>query len=58
MKKPLIKKFKKIPKKPGAYLLKDKTGEILYIGKAQDIKKRIQSHFSKKKWFFHRSVRR
>src|SRR4030042_5333191 len=48
----LSKKLKGFPKKPGVYLFKDSNGGILYIGKAIDIKKRIQSHFSKKSAFY------
>ncbi len=33
------------PEKPGVYLFKDKNGVPLYIGKAKNIKKRLQSHF-------------
>lgn len=37
--------FKKIPQKPGVYLFKDQDQGLLYIGKAKNLKKRIQSHF-------------
>ncbi|MDI6641712.1 MAG: transglycosylase SLT domain-containing protein [Elusimicrobiota bacterium] len=36
-----------IPHTPGVYLMRNYAGEILYIGKANDLKKRISSHFSK-----------
>jgi excinuclease ABC subunit C len=35
----------KTPNQSGCYLFKDKTGTIIYIGKAQNLKKRISSHF-------------
>jgi excinuclease ABC subunit C len=35
----------KTPNHPGCYLLKDKEGTIIYIGKAQNLKKRISSYF-------------
>lgn len=35
-----------LPKTPGVYFFKDKNEQIIYIGKAINIKKRIQSHFS------------
>ena len=35
----------KISSQPGCYLFKDKEGTIIYIGKAQNLKKRIKSHF-------------
>jgi excinuclease ABC subunit C len=37
-----------LPKKPGVYFLKDTNGEIIYIGKSCNIKKRISDHFRKK----------
>lgn len=39
-----IKNISKLPKKPGVYFLKNKTGEIFYIGKANNIRSRVQSH--------------
>ena len=33
------------PDKPGVYLIKDKSGRIIYVGKAISIAKRIRSHF-------------
>src|SRR6185437_13187814 len=35
----------KIPNQPGCYLFKDKTGTIIYVGKAQNLKKRVNSYF-------------
>ncbi|MCT4592181.1 MAG: excinuclease ABC subunit UvrC [Candidatus Gracilibacteria bacterium] len=44
----MSEKFAKIiasmPKTTGVYKLKDKNGEIIYIGKAKNIKDRIKSH--------------
>lgn len=37
--------FDNFPSKCGVYIFKDKDGIPLYIGKAKEIKKRIQSHF-------------
>ena len=34
-----------LPKTPGVYLFKNSEGELLYVGKAKDIKKRVASHF-------------
>lgn len=33
--------------KPGCYIYKDITGEIIYIGKAKNLRKRVSSYFSK-----------
>jgi excinuclease ABC subunit C len=37
-----------LPDQPGVYLLKDARGEVLYVGKATSIRKRVASHFSGK----------
>ncbi len=34
-----------LPDTPGVYLMKDKSGEIIYVGKAKNLKKRVQSYF-------------
>ncbi|MGC8977106.1 MAG: excinuclease ABC subunit UvrC [Candidatus Ratteibacteria bacterium] len=39
-------KLKKLPDSPGVYLMKDKGGNIIYVGKASSLKKRISSYFS------------
>jgi excinuclease ABC subunit C len=35
-----------LPDSPGVYLFYDKKGELLYVGKARSIRKRVASHFS------------
>ena len=40
----LINEGKRIPNNPGIYLMKDKTGKIIYIGKAKNLKNRINSY--------------
>lgn len=37
--------FEKLPKSPGIYYFKNAMGQIIYIGKAIDIKKRVLGHF-------------
>jgi excinuclease ABC subunit C len=36
-----------IPDRPGVYQFTDSSGEIIYIGKAKSLKKRVTSYFSK-----------
>ncbi len=36
-----------LPHKPGCYLMRDQTGTIIYVGKAVDLRKRVQSYFRK-----------
>lgn len=43
----LIKeKLKLLPEKPGCYLMKDKNGKIIYVGKAKILKNRVKSYFT------------
>jgi excinuclease ABC subunit C len=37
---------RELPDSPGVYLFHDGAGEILYVGKARSIRKRVASHFS------------
>lgn len=40
--------FNNLPNSAGIYYFKNKKGQIIYIGKAKDIKKRVLSHFYSK----------
>jgi excinuclease ABC subunit C len=45
-----IKKIiSKIPNKPGVYKYLDQEGEVIYAGKAKDLKKRVKSYFQNNK---------
>lgn len=43
----LKNKLKELPKTPGVYFHKDKSGEIIYIGKAAILKNRVRQYFQK-----------
>lgn len=36
-----------VPRSPGVYLMKDKQGRVIYVGKASNLKNRLASYFSK-----------
>ncbi len=38
-------KLKKLPETPGVYLMKDKSGRIIYVGKAKVLKNRVRQYF-------------
>lgn len=40
-------KLKLVPEKPGCYLMKDKDNFIIYVGKAKNLKRRVNSYFNK-----------
>lgn len=48
-KSPALKRIgmslKEIPKEPGVYFMKSKSGEVLYVGKAKNLKDRLSSYF-------------
>ena len=34
-----------LPTKPGCYLMKDKSGKVIYVGKANNLRSRVRSYF-------------
>jgi excinuclease ABC subunit C len=42
----LAERRRELPDQPGVYLFYDADGELLYVGKARSIRKRVGSHFS------------
>lgn len=41
--------MKNLPLTPGVYLMKDSQGKVLYVGKAKNLKNRVQSYFRNSK---------
>ena len=41
----LREKARSLPLKPGVYLHKDKTGQVIYVGKAKALKNRVSQYF-------------
>lgn len=39
------KKLRELPDEPGVYLMRGRTGAIIYVGKAVSLRKRVQSYF-------------
>lgn len=37
--------LEKLPKKPGVYLMKDREGTVIYVGKAKNLSNRVRSYF-------------
>lgn len=45
----LLEQIKNIPNKPGVYIFKDSSGQIIYVGKAKSLKSRVRSYFREDK---------
>ncbi|MDD4871547.1 MAG: excinuclease ABC subunit UvrC [Kiritimatiellae bacterium] len=41
----LREKLRNLPDEPGCYMMRDRRGRIIYVGKAVSLRKRIQSYF-------------
>jgi len=46
MNEALLNKIQNAPKTSGVYLMKDKEGGVLYVGKSKELKSRINAYFS------------
>ncbi len=45
MKNALAEKIAALPTAPGVYVMKDKTGRVIYVGKAVNLRERVRSYF-------------
>jgi excinuclease ABC subunit C len=49
--------LQELPETPAVYLFKDETGEVLYAGKAKNIRRRLSSYRSASRRKAHRKMR-
>jgi excinuclease ABC subunit C len=40
----LYQKIRELPAKPGVYLYKNAEGEVIYVGKAKNLRSRVRSY--------------
>ncbi|MBM6828362.1 excinuclease ABC subunit UvrC [Anaerotignum lactatifermentans] len=45
----IAEELKKLPQKPGVYLMKNDMGEIIYVGKAINLRNRVRQYFQSSK---------
>ena len=38
-------RLKSVPNRPGCYLMRDRRGVIIYVGKAKNLRRRVLSYF-------------
>ncbi|MGO9539881.1 MAG: excinuclease ABC subunit UvrC, partial [Terriglobales bacterium] len=46
----LLQKIRTIPSEPGVYLYKNAEGEVIYVGKAKNLRSRVASYFHEGRW--------
>jgi excinuclease ABC subunit C len=42
----LVEKAQRLPREPGVYIMRGEKNEIIYVGKARDLRSRVRSYFS------------
>lgn len=57
MKETLKNQARSLPLSPGVYLMKDRHGEIIYVGKAKKLRERVSSYFVKNKQHSSKTLR-
>lgn len=50
MNETLLRKISELPETPGVYIFKGASGEILYVGKAKKLRRRVLSYFRESAW--------
>lgn len=43
----LKRKLQELPAKPGVYLMRDRHGKVIYVGKAKSLRNRVRNYFQK-----------
>src|ERR1700751_5066615 len=46
----LLAKIRTIPTEPGVYLYKNAAGDVIYVGKAKNLRSRVASYFHEGRW--------
>lgn len=42
----LHQKLREVPHRPGVYVIRDRLGKIIYVGKARDLRRRLSNYFT------------
>jgi excinuclease ABC subunit C len=43
----IAEKLSNLPSRPGIYLMRDKAGKVIYVGKAKDLRARVRAYFNR-----------
>lgn len=42
----MLEHAKKLPRRPGVYFMRDAAGQVIYVGKAKDLRERVKTYFA------------